>query len=112
MKPAIAVVPVAANERSKTRRRSAHPLLYRAVHRTQRYREKGRRADNVEWAAEAIAGALRAGPWYVDLCNQREVIVVFHGRIFRYDRADGAGRAEAVQYARLVGVPESQLDWR
>lgn len=33
------------------------------------------------------------------------------GKIFRYPRADATARAEAVAYARQVGVPEAQLDW-
>jgi hypothetical protein len=38
-------------------------------------------------------------------------VVVFAGRHFRYGRGDQAGRAEAVEYGKTVGVPEHQLDW-
>lgn len=72
--------------------------------------------EAVEQDAEALAGALakaleqRLG-WYADFRTPDETFVVFSGRIFRYPRGDGPGRAEAAAYARSVGVPESQLDW-
>jgi hypothetical protein len=36
---------------------------------------------------------------------------VFPGKIIRHARGHAAGRAEAVAYARTIGVPETQLDW-
>lgn len=68
--------------------------------------------EQIEKAAEALSAALAAGPWYCDLQSDEETVVVFAGRIFRYPRGDAAGRAEAETYARSVGVPESQIDWR
>jgi hypothetical protein len=68
-------------------------------------------ADQAPALAHALADALTDGPWYGDFRNDQEVYVIFAGRIFRYPRGDAAGRAEAVQYGRLAGVPESQLDW-
>ncbi len=41
-----------------------------------------------------------------------ESIRVGADRFFRYPRGDRAGRAEAEAYARSLGVPDSQLDWR
>jgi hypothetical protein len=37
--------------------------------------------------------------------------VVFAGKVFRYPRGNSAGRAEAQEYARSMGIPEAQLDW-
>ena len=54
---------------------------------------------------------LRPGPWYCDLASDKETVVVFAGRTFRYPRGDGPGRAEAEAHARSVGVPDTQLDW-
>jgi hypothetical protein len=64
----------------------------------------------------ALAGALsralrREGGWYCNFNSDDEVVVVFYGRVFRYRSGDRAARAEVEQYARSVGVPESQLDW-
>jgi hypothetical protein len=66
--------------------------------------------------ADALAGALAAalspdGGWYADFSVDDDHVVVFAGRIFRYHRDDAAGRAEAQDYGRSVGVPEHQLDW-
>ena len=68
--------------------------------------------DNVEALAEALAGSLEAGPWYCDSRPQKETIVVFADRISRYPRGNRSAREEAEDYARLVGVPEAQIDWR
>jgi hypothetical protein len=66
--------------------------------------------------AERLAGLLEAalltqGGWYCDFRSDDETFVVFADRTFRYLRADPAGRAEAAEYGRSVGVPERQLDW-
>ena len=66
--------------------------------------------------ADQLAGALeqalvRECGWYCDFRNDRETFVVFAGRTFRYQRGDESGRNAAAEYARSVGVPESQLDW-
>lgn len=69
-----------------------------------------------EQDAEVLAGALaevleQQNGWYTDFRTPDETFVVFSGRIFRYPRGDGPGRAEAAAYGRSVGVPEPQLDW-
>jgi hypothetical protein len=69
-----------------------------------------------EREAGVLAGALakvldRQHGWYTDFRTPDETFVVFSGRVFRYPRGDSRGRAEAADYARSVGVPESQLDW-
>ena len=69
-----------------------------------------------EGDADELAAALHdvldpALGWYCDFRTAQETFVVFSGRIFRYPRGDRARRAEVEQYARSVGVPESQLDW-
>lgn len=62
--------------------------------------------------ADALSNVLdRAGGWYTDFRTPDETFVVYSGRVFRYPRGDGAGRAEALAYGRSAGVPEEQLDW-
>jgi hypothetical protein len=58
-----------------------------------------------------LTEALEPGPWYCDLASDKETVVVFAGRIFRYPRGNGDGRAEVEAHARSVGIPEEQLDW-
>lgn len=61
--------------------------------------------------AERLSAALTSGPWYCDLRDEDETIVVFAGRVCRYSRGDQRGRETAEAYARAVGVPEAQIDW-
>jgi hypothetical protein len=61
--------------------------------------------------AEVLTGVLDKPGWYADFHNEREIFVVFPGRVFRYSRGDKAGRSEAQAYGRELGVPEPQLDW-
>jgi hypothetical protein len=67
--------------------------------------------DNIEVFAEVVAGALEPG-WYCDFHSEQETFVVFAERLFRYPRGDKSGRELAEDYARSVGVPEVQIDWR
>src|SRR5262245_24605052 len=69
-----------------------------------------------ESAAERLARALESalegsGGWYCDFRSDDETFVVFADRTFRYRRGDPAGRDEAAEYGRSVGVPAAQLDW-
>src|SRR6266478_4865723 len=62
--------------------------------------------------AEALARSLLTeGGWYADFRAADDHVVVFAGKIFRYQRGDQDGRAEAMDYGRAMGVPEHQLDW-
>jgi hypothetical protein len=61
--------------------------------------------------AELFAEALDAPGWYADFQTPETNYVVFPGKAVRYPRGDPAGRAEAIEYAKSVGVPDTQLDW-
>ena len=66
--------------------------------------------------ADGLATALSAAldptlGWYCDFRSEDETFVTFADRVFRYPRGDTEWRAEVEEYARSVGVPESQLDW-
>jgi hypothetical protein len=70
------------------------------------------RDDAADTIALILARSLLAeGGWYADFTVGGDHVVVFADRIFRYRSGDPAGRAEAVEYGRTVGVPEHQLDW-
>lgn len=69
-------------------------------------------ASFVDTLAESLSRALKKeGGWYCDFHSDSEVVVVFHGRVFRYGKGDGNRRGEVEGYARSVGVPEAQIDW-
>ena len=62
--------------------------------------------------AEMLASVLDGSAgWYCDLRTATDTFVVFADRVFTYRRGDEAGRAAAAEYARSVGVPDSQVDW-
>jgi hypothetical protein len=67
--------------------------------------------DRAGGLADDLAGALADGPWYCDLRTERDTLVVFAGRVFRYPRGEPEGRQLAGDHARSVGIPESQIDW-
>ncbi|GGN21275.1 hypothetical protein [Streptomyces fuscichromogenes] len=64
--------------------------------------------------AQALSDGLSPdGGWYADYrVGDRERVVVFAGRVFRYSGADDPRRLEAVAHGASVGVPEHQLDWK
>lgn len=67
--------------------------------------------EDVDAFAAQLAGALSAGSWYCDFATASTKYVVFKDKIFSYHRGSSLGQAEAIAYARSVGVPEAQLDW-
>ena len=69
-------------------------------------------ATRAQALATWLVEALDEGGWYCDFRTPDETFVVFAGRKFRYPRGDRRGREQAAEYARSVGVPEAQIDWR
>ena len=67
--------------------------------------------ERAEELAEVLARVLDSPGWYADFHDEREVFVVFPGRVFRYPRRDEAARAEAQEFGRSLKIPEPQLDW-
>lgn len=61
--------------------------------------------------ADRLAGALDPIGWYANFSSSTETYVVFPGRTFRYTRGDPAGRGQAQDYGRKLGIPEPQLNW-
>ncbi len=62
--------------------------------------------------AQVVSRVLeRYGGWYCDFRSNDEVFVVFCDRVFRYRRGDRAARSAVEDYARSMGVPETQIDW-
>ena len=67
--------------------------------------------QEAELAANAFASALKFGTWYIDMHNGDEVYVVFRNKIFKYKKGNEQGKAEIIEHARSLGIPESQLGW-
>jgi hypothetical protein len=84
---------------------AGQPLTWTFVDFEAPLEDAGRLAAALSRSLDARLG------WYCDFRSPTETFVVFADRVFRYPRGDRAGRAEVEDYARSVGVPESQLDW-
>jgi hypothetical protein len=64
-----------------------------------------------EELAEVLSRVLDSPGWYADFHDDREIFVVFPGRVFRYRRGDDRAREEAKDFGRGLAIPEPQLDW-
>ena len=49
--------------------------------------------------------------WYTHFRAGEEMFVIFPHRVFRYRAGDRAGKMQAQDYARSIGVPARQVDW-
>ncbi|MEX1655293.1 hypothetical protein ABZ960_19265 [Streptomyces pseudovenezuelae] len=68
---------------------------------------------DAERLAEQLSACLApTGGWYVNYNTMAEAFVVFADKVFRYPRGQVEGRRRAQDYARSVGIPEPQLDWK
>jgi len=67
--------------------------------------------DQVDVIAENLSNALRPTGWYLNMNSDDEVIVVFPRKVFKYRKGDSGKRAEAIEFGKSVGIPDSQLDW-
>jgi len=50
--------------------------------------------------------------WYADITTDDKKYIVFRDKIFSYDRKIASGRKAAADYARSIGIPQSQIDWQ
>lgn len=68
-----------------------------------------RQADSL---AETLSRSLKPRGWYVDFASSTHKFVILPGKVFKYRPGDEQGEEAAKAFARTVGVPERQLDWR
>jgi hypothetical protein len=61
--------------------------------------------------AEALSKALKTHGWYIDATTETSVYVIFPSKVFKYLKGAYSQREAAKEYARSIGIPESQLDW-
>lgn len=66
--------------------------------------------EDIQYCATAISNALLE-KWYANLSNSTTEYVVFRNRIFSYRKGDEEAKEEAKNYAKLMGIPEHQLNW-
>jgi len=66
--------------------------------------------DGADALAEKMSLVLKP-MWYINGSTEEMVYVIFPGRVFKYRKGDAEQRAAAQDFGRIIGVPESQLDW-
>ena len=84
---------------------AGQPSVWTAVS----FEEPTARADEV---ADALSRALKTHGWYANASTGTYAYVIFSCKIYKYRRGDATQRAAARQYGLLMGIPESQLDWK
>ena len=68
--------------------------------------------EKVDEIAKLLSKTLKPKGWYLNILGKDIVFVVLPNKVFKYKKGDTAKRIEAVEYGRMVGIPESQLDWQ
>lgn len=65
-----------------------------------------------EAVAEIFTRFLKKHDWFVFLHNDDWSHVIFADKSFKYPKGEAKGRANAVEYARSIKIPELLLSWR
>jgi hypothetical protein len=66
--------------------------------------------NQADTIAEKMSQSLKPR-WYINISTEKHAYVIFLGKVFKYPKGDQLKRAEAENYARSLGIPESQIDW-
>ncbi len=69
--------------------------------------------ERAEELAAALAAALLPDDgWYANFeVGEREHVVIFADKVFRYVKGDRNAHREAVAYGLAAGTPKHQIDW-
>lgn len=74
----------------------------------------GLEEEKVDEISEKISRSIDSGhnhSWYADYKNKKWHYIIFPHKIFKIDRADAKGYAEARTYGISLGIPEYQVDF-
>ncbi len=67
--------------------------------------------DMAAAVAEEISRHLRPNHWYADIRQEYDTFVIFPNKIFRFAPKETEKHQKAVDYAKSLGIPESQIDF-
>lgn len=59
--------------------------------------------------ADELSRALKSPHWYADVCHEFDCYIVFPGKVFHYAPKEVDKRQKAFEYAKSLGIPESQI---
>jgi hypothetical protein len=67
--------------------------------------------DMASAVVEEISRNLKSGHWYADVAYEFDKYVIFPNKIFRFAPKETEKRQKAFDYAKSLGIPESQIDF-
>lgn len=68
--------------------------------------------EEIDEMVDVLSSALEKGKWFLEISSEDIMIVVFPGKVFKYQKGDLEAREQAKEYGRSIGIPEDQLDWK
>ncbi|MFH1188769.1 MAG: hypothetical protein V1652_02910 [bacterium] len=67
--------------------------------------------EKVVVVARELSKSLKPA-WYLNMSGESNVFVIFHDKVFKYQKGDVVRRSEVILYGKNEGIPEHQLDWK
>lgn len=67
--------------------------------------------DMASAVVEEVSKNLKSGHWYGDVAHEFDKFVVFPNKVFRFTPKEVEKRQKAIDYAKSLGIPESQIDF-
>ena len=66
----------------------------------------------IDEMVEKLCQSLDVGKWFLEISNEQTMYIIFKEKVFKYQKGYLAGRKQAEDYARSIGIPEQQLAWK
>jgi hypothetical protein len=67
--------------------------------------------DMAAAVADEVSRTMLAGSWYADISHEYERIIIFRNKVVRFAPKETEKRQKAFDYAKSLGIPESQIDF-
>jgi hypothetical protein len=68
--------------------------------------------EMVPAVADELSRLLKPGHWYADFGTEYDKYIVFAGKVFHYAPKEIEKQQKAKDYAKTLGIPEAQIDWK
>ncbi len=66
--------------------------------------------DRTDEISEKLSHSLKPR-WYANISVGNKEYVIFHKKIFKYNKGDKETKERAINYGKSLGIPDHQLDW-
>jgi len=68
-------------------------------------------SSNVIDFPERLSSVLIGDNWFADMKKDNCKFIVFQGKVLQYEIGNAEEKEWVLEYCRLVGIPESQMNW-